>query len=905
MSDPLERIESLNHAPALAVGTRLGVYQIIAPIGAGGMGEVYRAHDSKLGRDVAIKVLPQSFAAEPDRLVRFEREARLLAALNHPNIAQIHGLEESDGVLGLVMELVEGETLADRIARNPMPLTEALPIARHIAEALAAAHEQGIIHRDLKPANVKVRPDGVVKVLDFGLAKWTEPASAADAMNSPTLSARSTQQGLILGTAAYMSPEQASGQRVDRRTDLWSFGVVLFEMLTGRRVFDGESVSHVIAAVLKTEPEWETLPANTPLPIRRLLRRCLEKDCRRRLESAADARLEIDDALQAPARETALPPIQAAGRSTRLWQALTALMALIAVSIAGWVFWRPTSERASRFEASFPEGATPGDYVSVSPDGRKLVFAAAAGTGGLWMRDFGSLDWRHLPGTESAASPFWSPDSRYLAFAVRNQLKKVDTTGGPPQTLCTVPARAQGSGSWSRNGVIIFGSWGGGSGGPVWRVSQAGGDAVAVTEVDTSKGELYHTWPVFLEDGKHFLYFRSGPREVAGIYVGSLDAKPGDQSRERILETELTAAYANGYLFFMRAATMMAQPFDLRQLKLKDAPVPVADAVRTTWHGTEVFSVSSGGAIAYRTFTAFDGFQLTWIDRQGKIVNTVGPPSSHSGVGLALSPDGKRAVMRDSFMYSQGDLWTVDLSNGQQTRFTFGRANYSPGVWSPDGNLIAYAGGNLGDTLYEKDSSGTGEARELLKEPGTRHYVTSWSRDGRFLLYHTENTPKTGYDVWVLPLVGERKPVLLLGDTFNEWAARFSPDVRWIVYASTESGAEIFVRPLRISASGTPALGEGKWQVSRDGGNWPVWRSDKEILFTNDQTETGIVATSVNTPGTAFQSGIPQQLFRGQTAVAWDVSPDGQRFLVSVPLVQRTGQAPIGVVLNWPALLKK
>jgi eukaryotic-like serine/threonine-protein kinase len=519
-----------------------------------------------------------------------------------------------------------------------------------------------------------------------------------------------------------------------------------------------------------------------------------------------------------------------------------------------------------------------------------------------------SLEWRRLPGTENGASPFWSPDSRYVAFAVENQLKKVDTTGGPPETLCTVSSSAVGSGSWNRDGEIIFGSWGGGSGGPLWRVSQAGSAATAVTEVDTSKGERYHTWPAFLEDGRHFLYFRSGSPESAGIYAGSLDATPTDQSHVRILATELTPSYANGYLFFMRATTMMAQPFDRRRLQLKDAPVAIAEAIRTTWFGTEVFSVSSGGVLAYRTAPAIENVQLTWMDREGKVLGTVGPPTFEGSVDL--SPDGKRAVVRDSDYDVPGDLWTVDLSSGRRTRLTFRRNNYSPGVWSPDGTRVAYAGGNLGDTLYEKASTGIGEEIELLKEAGTRHFVTSWSSDGRFLLYHTENAPRTGYDVWVLPLEGERKPVLLLGESFNEWAAQFSPDERWIVYASTETGAgaEIFVRPFIVSASGRPALGQGKWQVSRGSGNWPMWRADTELFFNSSlpwAIGNGVMVAPVRTSGTAFESGVPQRLFLSGVGGGWDVTVDGQRFLALVARVQRPAPVSISVILNWPALLKK
>jgi hypothetical protein len=702
---------------ALTPGARLGVYEVTEQIGAGGMGEVYRATDSNLKRAVAIKVLPASVAGDADRLARFQREAEVLAALNHPNIAAIYGLERTSDFTALVMELVEGDDLSQRIARGPIPLDEALPIAKQIAEALEAAHEQGIIHRDLKPANIKVRPDGTVKVLDFGLAKvFDSTGSTGSATMSPTLSIHATRAGVILGTAAYMSPEQARGKVVDRRADIWALGAVLYEMLSGTRACGGEETSDTLAFVLTKEPDWTTLPAMTPEPIRRLLRRCLDKDHKQRLASASDARLEIEDALDDSTGEPPLPRTATAVRSIQMWRAIAAVMTVIAMSFAFWVFRAKVPESASRVEAFLPGEAPPGEYVSVSPDGRKLVVAAA---GQLWVHDLGSVEWRRLPGTENGASPFWSPDSRYVAFAVENQLKKVDTTGGPPETLCTVSSNAAGSGSWSRDGVIIFGSWGGGSGGPVWRVSELGSAATPVTDVDTSKGELYHTWPTFLEDGTHFLYFRSGPPEVAGMYAGSLDAKPVDQSHARILATELTPSYAHGYVFFVRATTMMAQPFDRRRLQLTGTPVAIADPIRTTWFGTEVFSVSTGGTLAYRTAPAVDNVQLTSVDRQGKVLSTVGPPSLQGAAGL--SPDAKRAVVRDSGYDIPGDLWTVDVSSGRRTRLTFQRKNYSPGVWSPDGTRIAYAGGNLGDTLYEKASTGIGQEIELLKESGTRH----------------------------------------------------------------------------------------------------------------------------------------------------------------------------------------
>jgi serine/threonine protein kinase len=598
---------------ALTVGTRIGPYEIKSPLGEGGMGVVYRANDTKLRRDVAIKLLPDHFAEHSDRLSWFQREAQVLAALNHPNIAQVYGLEESDDKRCIVMELVEGETLADRLKRGRIPLQEALSIAGQIATALEAAHEKGIIHRDLKPSNIKITPNGTVKILDFGLAK-VRVAESADISAAPT-KVTVSQTGIIMGTPAYMSPEQAAGSDTDRTSDVWAFGCVLYEMLTGRAVFSGETTSKILAAILTAEPDWRPLPPEIPEGIRRLLRRCLQKQEKLRLRDMRDARLEMDET----------PPALEAGKPLRLWRGLVALIALIALGIAGWMFWTKTPGPISRFETVLPENVTPTDSVSVSPDGRKLVFSAT-GKDGLWIRSFDALDWRPLPGTEGAWSPFWSPDGQYLAFGKNNQIKKLNMTGGPPETLCTVPTDViGGSGTWNSGGVIVFGSWGGGNGGPLWKVSEAGGTASAVTQVDAARGEFYHTWPTFLPDGKHFIYFRSGPPEVEGIYAGSLDAKPGEQSRERILASSFPATYANGYLFFLRQGTLLAQPFNARRLQLEDVPVSVADAVSTTWYNSGIFSVSPGGALAYRA-SSNQGTQLSWIDRQGKVLSTLGPP---------------------------------------------------------------------------------------------------------------------------------------------------------------------------------------------------------------------------------------------------------------------------------------
>jgi len=918
LADPLAAVAiasdpTPSHGPLVA-GLRVGPYEIVGPLGAGAMGEVYRARDTKLNRSVALKVLPERFALDPDRSARFTREAHLLATLNHPNIAAIYGLEESNPSTGsgrpavnaLVLELIEGPTLADRIARGPIPVQEALVIARQIAEALAAAHEKGIIHRDLKPANIKIARDGAVKVLDFGLARVWDGAPESDLSALPTLTATDLGERTILGTPTYMSPEQARGQSLDRRSDVWAFGCVLYEMLTGRVPFAGDTISDTLAAILEREPDWASLSRTVPEAVRTLMRRCMEKDPRRRVADISVAQFVLGDLEN---RGQSAPDVKHALAGRRmLRQGLAALGAVTALAFAGWTMWPDSAPaQASRFAAPLPEGTALYGYVSVSPDGRKLVFTEGGGATnpkGLWIRDFNALEWRKLPGTESAGSPFWSPDSRYLAFAAGNQLKKIDIAGGPPQMLGSMPVRIEGSGTWNRDGVIVVGSWGGGAGGPLWKISETGGTATAITEVDASQHELYHTWPTFTEDGKHFVYFRSGTPDVEGIYVGSLDAAPAGQSRDRILATGVAASYANGHLFFIRANTLLAQRFDLRSLKLTGEPVPVTEALETTWFGTGVFSASSGGVLAYRTWPPSTVLQLTWLDRQGTRLSTV---EQADGSGqVSLSPDGLRVAVRDAPYYQMGDLWMIDLASGRRTRSTFLRSDYSPAVWSPDGGRIAFAGGNLGDTLYEKAASGVGDEKVLLKEPGTRHYPTNWSRDGRFLLYHTENAPRTGYDIWVLPLQGDHKPERLLGDVFNEWGAVFSPDTRWIAYASMETGgAQLYVRRfLPFGPSGVPALAEGKWQVSKDAGNWPKWIG-KDIFFSDVPGGTSVFAARVNTSDAVFGSGVPQRLFTARFIGAFDVSPDAQRFLWAGPQAETVGPVPITVVLNWQEDLKQ
>ncbi len=888
------------------IGQTLGHYRIVEKLGEGGMGVVYRAQDTTLGRDVAIKVLPQSFAQDAGRLARFEREARLLASLNHTNIAAIHDLEEADGLRYLVLEYVAGETLAERLKRGPLPGEEAVEMAKQIAEALEAAHEKGVIHRDLKPANIELTPEGTVKVLDFGLAKAFEP-EGSDAELSKTISADATRAGVILGTAAYMSPEQARGKPVDKRTDIWAFGCVLYEMLAGKPAFGADTITDTLAAVVKNEPEWSALPAVTPAPVRTLLRRCLQKDPRERLRDAGDALLELK---QPAAAERAMPAATARARAIP-WL-VAALFAAIALVLAIVHFRQaPPEQRVTRFALLPPEKTALG-AVAVSPDGRRVAFTAtdASGKTQLWVRALDALAAQTLAGTEGASYPFWSPDSRSIGFFAGGTLQKIEASGGPPQTLARAPT-GRGA-AWSREGVIVFAP---SSSGALLQVPAAGGEPKPVTQLDASRQETSHRWPQFLPDGRRFLHFivSSQQREHWGIYLGSLDSKEEmDSKKTRLVATDSSAAFAGpatgrGYLLFLRERALMAQRFDPGKLELSGEAFPVAEPVGVeTGFWRARFSVSESGVLVYDS-SGGGNRQLVWMDHGGKRLETVGALGAYWQ--LDLSPDGRRvAAMRSDPQTGDSDIWLFDVARAASSRFTFHPAIEGFPVWSPDGSRIAFYSTRDGPwNLYQKAASGTGEDESLLKTQADK-WPTDWSRDGRFLLFG-ESDAKTRMDLWVLPLTAEtkdagRKPMPFLRTEFHERNGRFSPDGKWVAYDSNESGRyEVYVREF---LPGQPASG-GKWPVSTGGGVGPRWRGDgKELFYLAPDRK--LMAVEVKA-GTRFEAEIPRPLFQtrvftGAPGAGYAVTGDGQRFLILSEAEGAAGE-PATVFLNWPAALNK
>ena len=903
----------------LANGTRLGSYEILAPIGAGGMGEVYRARDARLGRDVAIKVLPETFARDAGRLARFEREAKVLAALNHPNIASIYGLEDSGNTHALVMELAEGPTLADRIASGPIQMEETLRIARQICDALEYAHERGIVHRDLKPANVKVARDDTAKILDFGLAKAiAEENPEVHLANSPTLSRLATQAGFILGTAAYMSPEQAKGKTVDRRADIWAFGCLLYEMLTGEAPFHGETVTDTLAAVIRADPDWPRLPAETPTSVRVLLKRCLQKDSKQRLRDIGDARISIDEVLSGEARAVADASRQNS-ISWKVWLA-SGLAGLLLLSTL-WLAWArfrevpPTPSETARLEMPIHEDVTPAanGAFAISPDGRQFAFLAAGSDNveRIWVRSLDSLAARPLPGTESrdVMPPFfWSPDSRFIAFAHADKLKKIAVAGGAAQTLCDTgagPGPVWGV-SWNRDGVIIFGQ----SRGGLLRVSSQGGTASPLTTVDLSREELRHAYPYFLPDGRHFIYTRvSNSSEKTGAYVGSLDAKPEEQNSKLLLATQSAPAFVPsvagaGYLLFVRDGALVAQPFDPGRLALTGEPVQLVDRVGTFLE-RGLFSASPNGILVYQS-AEIGSSEVKWFDRQGR---TLGAPIKEEGtvVSVALSPDAQRVAL--SKLDPNPAIWLRDFSRGTTSRFSFGSSITAGAVWSPDGESLIFRSLREGSfNLYLKPANGAKDEKLLFKSPETK-FADSWSRDGRFFLFGADD-PTTKGDLWVLPVRDGGKPFPFLRTEFAEYGGQFSPDGRWVAYYSDESGRdEIYVRPFLLDPSGASASAGGKWLISTGGGIHPRWRSDgKELYYISGERK--LMAVDVATDS-AFHAGIPKVLFQAPPAVVgarvlpqWDLAPDGKRFLFITPAEHAT-QAVFNVVVNWQSALKK
>ena len=885
-------------------------YTITSKLGEGGMGEVWRATDTKLGREVAIKILPDAFAQSADRLARFAREARVLASLNHPNIAAIYGVEER----ALIMELVEGPTLAERIAKGAVPVDEALPIARQIAEALEYAHERGVVHRDLKPANVKLAPDGRVKVLDFGLAKAmaNEPMSGSSEA-SPTLTMQATMAGVIMGTAAYMSPEQARGKPVDRRADIWAFGVLLMEMLTGGRMYGGETVSDTLASVIKDTPDLSKLPAETPAAIRRLLRQCLEKDPLWRLQSIGDARVAIKEAESEPPPAPEVPAVgpHSAANSRAgnrlLWPA-TAAAALFAVGFAALAFVhfreKPAEAPVGRFEIPPPTGTSFAVSAGVpvpsivSPDGRRVVFTAVSADGKhqLWVRSLDAVAAQPLPGTEGGVAAFWSPDSRAIGFGAEHKLKKIDASGGPPLTLADAPALR--GGSWSSQGVIVFAPDSSGSG--LMRVSSAGGAASPATKLEP--GETTQRQPWFLPDGRHFL-FESGASggDHVTVRIGSLDST----ANSALMDANSGAIYAQGYLLFLRGSTLMAQPFAAQRLALSGEAAPLAEHVQHAFNpigAMGLFSASTSGLLAYHAGSDTGTLRLTWVDRTGKRLSTAGDPGNLGA--MQLSPDLKSAAVQVT-EGSNTDIWLYDLARALRTRFTFDPTLDQSPVWSPDGRSIVFQSNRKGHfDLYRRAADGSG-AEELLYADGSDKRPGSWSSDGKYLLYDATGGPKTGRDVWVLPLAAGSKPYPLVETQFDEVNPQFSPDGRWVAYQSNEwsHGGDIYVIPFHLE--GGPA--GGKRQVSTAGGVLARWRRDgKELFYVAPGGK--LMAVEVDGKGASFEPGKETALFGGMitgSGFLYDAAPDGKSFLAVLPPEQTTDAQPITVVQNWAAGLKK
>jgi serine/threonine protein kinase/Tol biopolymer transport system component len=894
----------------LAPGTKRGSYEILSPLGAGGMGEVYRARDTRLRRDVAIKALPASLAADPERLARLEREARLLATLNHPNIAAIYGIEDSGDSRLLVLELVEGETLAERLAGGPLPVEDALQICSQIASGLEAAHDAGVIHRDLKPANVKIRPDGSVKILDLGLARGIETPTATDPSLSPTITSGGTAAGVILGTAAYMSPEQARGKALDKRSDVFSFGCVLYECLTGQRAFPGETVSDTLAAILRAEPDWSLLPANTPAAVRKHLHRCLEKDSKRRLRDIGDARLDIDEAIALPDVDTGAPVAMRPKRAPALlWLVGGALLGIVATFSAGRLFAPPVSRSSPPVRAVLP---LPADTrlsfanrpaIAVPPDGRTVVFRGTSqGVARLYRRGLDSSAAEPITGTEGGFSPFFSPDGEWLGFFTTTELKKVPLAGGSPIRISLVAPVTAGA-AWDAGGSIVFTLT---ANGPLSRIADTGGKLMVVSTLDSSRGEHSHLWPQILPEGRGILVtivLGQDFQDVANSQIVVLD--PKTSHRTVVLEGSSFARYAAGQIIFVRGGSVFRVPFDLTRLSVTGSPVPLAERIAIdSVHGSASFAITTDGMLVYADGPPIAAPQSVVIrlDRQG-VEKPLPLPAAWYG-DLRLSPDGKTLVLGKCDGPSC-KLVLYDLQRNLLTPLTSDPGRFFNPVWSPDGRRLAYSGFAVGaPTLYVKNADGSGRAERLTDAPTEKReaaeFPNSWSPDGSTIAYiqvRMLTGGKPDRDVCVASSETKRPERRCLESPFAESAAAFSPDGHWMAYVSDESGRqEVYVRPF-------PAAG-GRIKISSDGGSEPVWtRGGRELLYRQGNQ---FLSVEVRTePGLA--AGTPRLLFSGDfvpggredAPFGYTVSPDGNTIYavreISVPEPGRL----LAVVTNW------
>jgi serine/threonine-protein kinase len=917
---------------ALSTGTRVGAYEILTLIGSGGMGEVYRARDSKLGRDVAVKVLLPAFANDPDRLARFSREAQVLASLNHPNIAHIHGLEDTGDTRAIVMELVEGPTLAERLEGlrakgSGLPLDEVLPIAKQIVEALEAAHERGIIHRDLKPANIKVRTDGTVKVLDFGLAKVFDSTGSpsSHATMSPTISMHATQAGVMLGTAAYMPPEQAKGKPVDKRADLWSFGCVLFEMLTGRRPFEGETISDVLAKIIEREPDWNALPAKTPRSIRTLLRRCLEKDPRPRLDSAAVARLEIEEASTTTATNgISVGDVNRDARVARwpLWAPVAiAVLAAAVAALTTWGVTRPAqapSPAVSRFAITLPP-TLPIAFsindrdVALSADGRRLAYTAGD-QAQLMVRALDQLDAVPL-GIANARAPFLSPDGRWIGFfdrldegfttgpvVQRGALRKVSTSGGPPIAIWQMTGASRGA-SWSPDDSIVFATSDLSTG--LLRVSAGGGEPEVLTKPDTARGERDHYFPSVLPGGRGVLFTIITTGGVEARQVAVLDLKTGQ--RKTLIRSGSQAEYVEtGRLVYTDGGALWAVRFDLTTLNVLGDPAPLSEQVLTL--GAADFTISRRGTLVYVPVGGGTSRSLVWVTRQGAEEPITAPPRAYSSA--RLSPDGKRVALQ--ILDQSSEIWTWDFAREKLTRVTLGPSGNHGPLWTPDGRHIIF--GSPRDTpsvsnLFRRAADGTG-IDERLTTSAHAQRANAMSPDGTRLVLE-EEMPPAGFDFMLLSLEGTPRVEPLLQTPFDERNASISPDGRWMAYESNESSqSQIYVRPF-------PNVADAQYQISSGGGRTPAWAPNGHDLFFVNRTS--VMAVTVQLTPT-FSAGNPTKLFDAPSVVfdgrffgagtirTYDVSRDGQRFLmIKEHAGSSDGNAPPAsmiVVQNWFEELK-